>query len=629
MVAKLALLFIPFPAHASAEFANPPRLSYVSYLGVRDWTPSLAIDAQGNAYVAGISGCDIAKVDPSGSMLGCLSAGAGEPLISVALDSSGFIYTVSASETSPRSATVVKLSPGGQRLYSRMIPDVVPMAITLDHSNRLYLTGAAGAGFATTPGAFRPALPPGALTGAFAMRLSPTGEIDYATYLGGANSGGSSIGADSQGQAWIAGRSESGGIVWKLDATGANLLVTQSLGPTTGGTIFTLNQIALDTSDAAYVSGVAFGGVPTTPGALQPKLLPNTMGGAGYVVKLASSGDILYGTYVQVDLEHVNYISAIAIDAAGNAYFGLNGVPARLDTPAFCGQDVTSLLMVLSADGSRILTSAYLNAGGIVSIALDGKGGVYTVETDATTDVASAKFDVTAPATSLGFSCAGSAADTAEDAAIFSEVAPGEVVILAGRGFTPTTNGAFDGYPAPVLYADWGQITAIVPFAVNGPTTQLTLSDGKDTVVMPLLVSAAIPTPFPGTIINEDGKVNFSANPAKAGSMISFYMTGAGLMTPPIADGAPGPLEPPHPVPNLGLSAYLEPTVGDPRDVVETPVRAVFQAPGLIAGVVLVTLQIPDTAPDGMMLLRLYMVGRADKPYFTSAAPGVAPVYIR
>jgi len=612
---RLALLLVLVAPEASAQFANPPRLSYLAYLGLRDWAPSFAIDASGNAYVTGITGCDIAQVNPSGSILACLNTAAGEPLSAVALDSSGIYATSAGSISSP--ATVVKLSPdGSQTLYSTVIPGASPRAVAVDQSGRLYITGVARAAFSTTPGAFQPVLAPGSNSGAFALRLSSTGQTDYATYLSGDEGIAWSIMPNSQGQAWVCGTFRSGGSVLKLDANGANLLVSRSFGLRAN-----FASIAVDANDTAYVAGSASGVVPTTPGALQPTLPPDIVGESGYVVKLNSSGDIVYATYMKFGGGYDTSANGIAIDAAGNAYLAINSIAPPADSPAFCGQNISDMMAVLSADGSTILASAYLN--GVSSIALDGKGGVYAIETDATTEVAAAKFDVTAPASSLGFTCAGSAADTAQSPALLSEVAPGEVVILAGKGFTASTKVTFDGHQAPVLYADSAQITAVVPFEVSGPTTHAGLSNGQDAIMTALLVRAAIPTPFPGTVVNEDGNVNFSAHPAKAGSTISFYMTGAGLTTPPMADGTMGPLGPPYPVPNLSLSAYLE-GIDNFRDILEAPVLAVSQAPGLIAGVVVVTVQIPATAPSKEMLLGLVM----DDQYRTFAVPGLAPVHI-
>ena len=67
-------------------------------------------------------------------------------------------------------------------------------------------------------------------------------------------------------------------------------------------------------------------------------------------------------------------------------------------------------------------------------------------------------------------------------------------------------------------------------------------------------------------------------------------MTGAGLMDPAIADGVVGPSDPPHPTPTQPVYAAIN---GTPANVV-----SVFQAPGKIAGIVQVKIQIPAEVND-------------------------------
>jgi uncharacterized protein (TIGR03437 family) len=94
-----------------------------------------------------------------------------------------------------------------------------------------------------------------------------------------------------------------------------------------------------------------------------------------------------------------------------------------------------------------------------------------------------------------------------------------------------------------------------------------------------------------GAILNQDSSVNSAANPAPRGSIVSIYMTGVGALSPPIADGSPGPLTPPFPAPVTNISA----TIGG----VNAPVVFAGQAPGLIAGATQVNIQIPLDAPVG------------------------------
>jgi len=93
--------------------------------------------------------------------------------------------------------------------------------------------------------------------------------------------------------------------------------------------------------------------------------------------------------------------------------------------------------------------------------------------------------------------------------------------------------------------------------------------------------------------------VNSPANPATRGDMVSVFLTGAGAYDTHVADGMPGPLEPPYPTPVLGIAASIsQPSVSTN---LLWPVEVLFagQAPGLIAGVVQVNLRIPSTAYPG------------------------------
>jgi uncharacterized protein (TIGR03437 family) len=75
-------------------------------------------------------------------------------------------------------------------------------------------------------------------------------------------------------------------------------------------------------------------------------------------------------------------------------------------------------------------------------------------------------------------------------------------------------------------------------------------------------------------ILNQDGTVNSTTNPAAHGSVISVFMTGAGRMTPAQPDGSMGPLSAPFPVPVLGAACSLG------------QVLYAVAAPGLVAGAV-------------------------------------------
>ena len=141
-------------------------------------------------------------------------------------------------------------------------------------------------------------------------------------------------------------------------------------------------------------------------------------------------------------------------------------------------------------------------------------------------------------------------------------VAPGEVVSLFGTGLGPPsgvsgqagstgqlsvtlagTQVLFDGVAAPLLYVSQTQVNAVTPFALApGKSTQVQVVAG--TAASPVLQSIVVssqPTIFTdgatAAALNQDGTPNSVSNPAKLGSIVTVWATGAGLVYPTPADG--------------------------------------------------------------------------------------------
>ncbi len=90
-----------------------------------------------------------------------------------------------------------------------------------------------------------------------------------------------------------------------------------------------------------------------------------------------------------------------------------------------------------------------------------------------------------------------------------------------------------------------------------------------------------------GAILNQDWTVNTRDNPAPRGSYVVLYATGGGITNPPSVDGAitGGP---PYAMPQLPVSVFI----GD----VQATVLYAGAAPGIIAGVLQIDIQIPQSA---------------------------------
>jgi uncharacterized protein (TIGR03437 family) len=146
-------------------------------------------------------------------------------------------------------------------------------------------------------------------------------------------------------------------------------------------------------------------------------------------------------------------------------------------------------------------------------------------------------------------------------------VAPGEIVVIFGSSLGPSilaglvldaagrvattlsgTQVFFDGIPAPLLYVSQSQLSAVVPFGLAGKAaTQVQVVTGgnvSDSIQNAVTLSAPgiFSTDSSGTgqvaATNSTGSINSSSQPTSPGSYITVYMTGAGVMTIPNADGS-------------------------------------------------------------------------------------------
>src|SRR5208283_5311379 len=216
----------------------------------------------------------------------------------------------------------------------------------------------------------------------FVMKYSPSGDVIYATYLGGSGRDDAhAIAVNSAGEAWIAGETVSpnfpttanalsstfhgeidlgplqygDAFVAELDPTGAKLLYSTYLGGSAADGAF---GIAVDAAGAAYVvGGTQSADFPVTPGALQTTYTgktgqPPCLCGNGFASKFSASGTLVYSTYLTGSAE------AITTDSLGQAY-----VEAAQTPP----------VLVLNPSGSAIAATSPIGGG---RLALDGKGGL-------------------------------------------------------------------------------------------------------------------------------------------------------------------------------------------------------------------------------------------------------------
>ncbi|HKY03672.1 MAG TPA: SBBP repeat-containing protein [Blastocatellia bacterium] len=406
-----------------------PVLSYSTFLGGDniDEGRAIAVDSEGNAYVAGLTA------------------------------SSTFPATEGAFQNPPVSPAgfpvsfISKIDPSGTtRLYSTFLSATVT-SIAIDSAGNVYATGGAPANFTfpTTPGAFQPSAAGG--TDAFVTKLNATGSaLVYSTFLGG-NTGfngatlstdaGIDIAVDAEGNAYVAGETFSrdfpttqgafrpalasfrDGFITKLNPTGAALVYSTYLGDT--GFNFASASgdqrmgIAVDSAGHAYVTGTTSSRDFPVVNALQPNFTEGTCGiddvvfvcSDAYVIKMNPTGTMpVYSTYLGGRGQDEG--RDVTIDSAGNAYVtGIAGPGFPTTAGAFqtapggrregfgsvdnsTGGD--AFVAKINAEGASLVYSTYLGGGNgdrATGVAVDSTGNVHITGSTTSSD-----FPVTANA---------------------------------------------------------------------------------------------------------------------------------------------------------------------------------------------------------------------------------------
>src|SRR5208283_4844758 len=229
--------------------ASGSALIYSTYLGGSGYDAGMgiAVDASGNAYVAGNTG----SIDfPTANALQPTSGG-GEDAFVAKINASG-------------SALVYSTYLGGSALENGE-------AIAVDTAGNAYVTGQTSSTNFPTANALQ-STSGGGYYNAFVTKINASGSaLVYSTYLGGSGSdGGSGIAVDASGNVYVTGNTSSTNFptvnalqstltgsyvafVTKCNATGSALIYSTYLGGSGGDQG---NGIAVDASGNAYVTGI-------------------------------------------------------------------------------------------------------------------------------------------------------------------------------------------------------------------------------------------------------------------------------------------------------------------------------------------------------------------------------------
>jgi uncharacterized protein (TIGR03437 family) len=206
-------------------------------------------------------------------------------------------------------------------------------------------------------------------------------------------------------------------------------------------------------------------------------------------------------------------------------------------------------------------------------------------------------------------------------------ISPGEMIVIFGTNLGPSeiansqmdsegritkslsgVQVLFDGDPAPLIYVASRQLCAMVPLGVAGKnSTRIQVINGDiGSEPIDVTVAGAAPGVFSSdasgkgqaTAFNQDGSSNSSANPAQPGSIVTLYLTGAGLTDSADPDGT---------IASAAANAILPFTArisGRPAEV-----QYLGSAPGNVTGFGQANIAIPADLPYGGDLPLLIQVG--------------------
>jgi hypothetical protein len=358
------LLLIAVPLLSQRVAMSAPALLFASTLGgsQSDTIRAIATDGAQNIYVVG----ETYSPDFPGAVSSSSARHAGD-------------------------AFVVKLNPSGsQILYTVVLSgagyDSV-RGVAVDSSGNAYVTGVTtSADFPVTARAFQRSSSSPGIEDAFVAKLSPTGALVYATYLGGNSSDlGYAIAIDQNGAAYVAGSTNSvnfpvtgyapqrtfnGGsadcFIAKIDPAGATLSYSSYLG---GENIDVCKGIAVDASGAAFVTGTTLSnGFPVTAALKQTLSGPSD----AFLTKLSPAGDrFLFSTYLGG--EGADDGSVVRVDSTGAVYIA--GDTASTGFPVTSGAvqrqnngGYDAFVCGVANDGSQIVFATYLGGKGADSI---------------------------------------------------------------------------------------------------------------------------------------------------------------------------------------------------------------------------------------------------------------------
>lgn len=418
---RISAAFRVGPYDVRKTLVIDPVLSFSTYLGgsTNDKANAIAVDGQGNVYVAGLTYSTDFPVTSDAFQKTCGTTQTPcQPGPAPYILDAGFVTKLSSDGSKLIYATYL----GGSNISEIR-------ALAVDSSGNAYVAGFTYAtDFPVTTGAYQTQCqtPVGFQSGicysSFVAKLNSTGSsLVYSTYLDGAAAGspspadgGDAIAVDSTGDAYVGGTTSSrnfptttgaletndpapsvdNGYLSELNPAGTGLVFSTYLS---GGDGSQVAGIALGPQQNVYVTGTTQSvNFPTTPGVYQRGSYgaQNT-----FVSEFAPSGSLVYSTYLGGTGN--SSASAIAVDSAGAAYItgqtdanagNFPVTPGAFEQGPYYSK--TAVVAKLHADGCALDYASYLNVlqsdnltNGGTAIAVDSAGDAYVASKGSQTNL--------------------------------------------------------------------------------------------------------------------------------------------------------------------------------------------------------------------------------------------------
>jgi hypothetical protein len=366
-------------------------LAYSTYLGGSgyDVAQGIAVDALGNAYVAGFTqspdfptispfqstllgtqNAFVAKLAPSGAMLlgsSYLGGSGNDAASTLAVDAQGNVYVAGYTQSKDfpahalqkslrgtQNAFVTELAPSLEKLvfstYLGGSGEDAANAIALDASGDVFLAGGTTSVDFPVQGAYQPSN--AGNQDAFVAKLAQGGgSLVYSTFLGGSGTDAATgLALDDAGTAHVVGQTRSAdfpvrgafqtknaapnapdgnAFIALLDATGRTLVGSSYLGGNGGASA---QAVALDSTNVAWIAGGAGAGLPTKDALFDAFKAQPPNGRNAFLARIAADAGSESDAGVSDDRAEDREASDDAADDAGGS--GVTVVTAPEDAPA-------------------------------------------------------------------------------------------------------------------------------------------------------------------------------------------------------------------------------------------------------------------------------------------------------